>query len=74
MAQHCVLHLSFNQKRFALVRGYLAEKIFQRGYITEKRLRTTGLDIQYACSHLLPLVLPSSPLDFDTIIELLCPS
>ena len=40
MAQHCVLHLSFNQKCFALVRGYSAE-IFQRGYITEKRLRTT---------------------------------
>ena len=44
MAQHCVLHLSFNQKCFALVRGYSAEQIFQRGYITEKRLRTTELD------------------------------
>ena len=43
MAHHCVLHLSFNPKCFALVRGYSAEKIFQRGYITEKRLRTTAL-------------------------------
>ena len=43
MAQRCVLHLFFNQKYFALVRGYLDEKIFHRGYITEKRLRTTGL-------------------------------
>ena len=45
MAQHCVLHLFFNKKHFALVRGYSAEKIFHRGYITEKRLRTTALEI-----------------------------
>ena len=43
MAQRCVLHIFFNQKCFPLDRGYLAEKIFHRGYITEKRLRTTGL-------------------------------
>ena len=33
----------FDQKYVALVRGYLAEKIFQRGYITEKSLRTTDV-------------------------------
>ena len=43
MAQRSVLHLFFNQKYFGLVRGYLAEKIFHRGCITEKRLRTTDL-------------------------------
>src|SRR4029434_3917667 len=43
MAQRCVLHIFFNQKCFALVRGYLAEKIFYRGYITEKMLRTTAI-------------------------------
>ena len=37
------LHLFFNKKCAALVRGYLAEKIFHKGYITEKRLRTTVL-------------------------------
>ena len=44
MAQCCVLHIFFNRKYFVLVRGDLAEKIFHRGYITEKRLRTTALD------------------------------
>lgn len=39
----CFKSFFFNQKCFALVRGYLAEKIFHRGYITEKRLRTTAL-------------------------------
>ena len=46
MAQRCVSHLFFNQKYFALIRGYLAEKIFPRGYITEKRLRTNWLRIR----------------------------
>ncbi len=33
----------FYQKCFASVRGYLAEKIFQRGYILEKSLTATSL-------------------------------
>ena len=43
----------FNQKCFALVRGYLAEKIFHRGYLTEKRLKITALDDPlYPLSHI----------------------
>jgi len=41
MAQHCV----FNQKW--LVRGYLDEQIFHRGYMIETRLRTTPPDHVY---------------------------
>jgi len=33
----CIIYI------FTLVRGYLAVNIFHRGYITEKRLRTTAL-------------------------------
>jgi len=34
----------FNPKCFALVGGYSAEKTFHRGNITQKRLRTTGVE------------------------------
>ena len=34
----------FYQKCLGSVKGYLAEKMFQRGYITEKSLRSTGLN------------------------------
>lgn len=43
MGQHCTFFFS-TKKCFALVRGYLDEKIFQRGYITEKSLGATVVD------------------------------
>ena len=41
----------FYQKCSGSVRGYLAEKMFQRGYITEKSLKTTGLGHGESHSH-----------------------
>jgi len=35
---------SFNPKCFALVRGTRLKEIFHRRYITQKRLRTTGIE------------------------------